>query len=155
MPRQFPKVGDIFSVPLDDGSTTIGQVLETRPIVMNSMTCVFYDAKSDDPESAAAQAPNGYRAISCQFVTRDQFNKGKWRRIRNEEPSHPKKDFPHRDTEESSWVGAKVIESGDHQQVPKCFLRSSRLGRNQSSRLLLQTVVIWRVPPNMSGWIWP
>ena len=112
MPRQVPKVGDVFAVPLDDGSSTIGQVVEATPILMNSITCLFFDAKADDPELSDDQSLAEYKPISCQFVTRDSFNRGKWRRLANVEVTFPEAEFPYRETENDGWVGAKVIGSG-------------------------------------------
>jgi hypothetical protein len=36
--RRIPKVGDVFLVPLENGSFAAGHVYENRPILMNSMT---------------------------------------------------------------------------------------------------------------------
>ena len=112
MPRQIPKVGDVFEVPLDDGSTTIGQVVETTPILMNSITCVFFDARNDSPKILAKQSLAAYVPISCQLVTRDSFNRGNWRRVANLRVTFPRAKYPYRETEKDGWVGAKVIGSG-------------------------------------------
>jgi hypothetical protein len=110
--RQIPKVGDVFTVPLDDGSHTLGQVVETDPILMNSITCVFYDARSFDVQIDILEALGEVNPIACQFVTRDQFNKGKWRRIGRVTPTFSQKQYPYRETRKNGWIGAKVIGSG-------------------------------------------
>ena len=112
MPRQIPKVGDVFSIPLEDGSSTIGQVLEDTPILMNSITCLLFDARTDNSRFSAIHSLAGFRPISCQFVTRDSFNKGKWQRLGNIQVTFPATEFPYRETERNGWVGAKVIGSG-------------------------------------------
>jgi len=113
MARQIPKVGDVFLVPLEDGSYCVGQVLETDPILMNSITCAFFDARSegDDVDISDLELLEG-SAIACQFVTRDLFNRGVWKRIGNANTSIPTRLLPYRETQKEGWVGAKVIGSG-------------------------------------------
>jgi hypothetical protein len=112
MPRQVPRTGDTFAVPLDDGSFGLGQVVDVKPIFMNSITCAFFVDRAASPDDLVASSLQKSDIISCLLVTRDQFNKGKWRRIGNAKVSAPTKWFPYREVESSGWVGAKVIGSG-------------------------------------------
>ena len=50
--RQRPKAGDIFAVPLNDGTHALGQVLGAEPDALNSLACAFYDLRVPDPASA-------------------------------------------------------------------------------------------------------
>jgi len=113
MPRQIPKVGDVFVVPLADGSKCIAQVLEIEPILMNSITCAFFDIRSneDSPETSNLTLSEE-NTLSCQFVTRDLFNRGVWKRIGNRPPTIKESLYPYRETKGKGWVGAKVIGSG-------------------------------------------
>ena len=113
MPRQIPKVGDVFAVPLDDGTFCIGQVMETDPILMNSITCAFFDIRLNLDSSDVANLDLSERsAISCQFVTRDLFNRGTWKRLGNTRLSIPERLFPYRETKRNGWIGATVVGSG-------------------------------------------
>lgn len=105
-------MGDVFAVPLEDGSFTLGQVVETDPILMNSITCVFYDARVHELEDNKVASLDDSNPIACQFVTRDQFNKGKWRRVSQLESNFPPEQYPYRETRKNGWKGAKVIGSG-------------------------------------------
>ena len=108
MPKQVPAVGDVFLVELSDGGYAIGQVLETRPVAMNSITCAFFDKRvssADEIDFPLAKSS----ILSCQCVTRDAFNQGQWKRVLNVPPGLEKADLPHRDKEHTGWVGAKVI----------------------------------------------
>jgi hypothetical protein len=111
MPKQVPKVGDVFLVELDDGTFAVGQVVETRPILMNSFTCAFFDQRVQSSDAIAFPLTRS-SVLSCQFVTRDAFNRGKWLRVRSEAVRVPESDLPYRGTEQSGWIGAKVISSG-------------------------------------------
>ena len=111
MPKQVPTVGDVFLVELVDGTFVVGQVIETRPVLMNSITCAFFDkrvASADEADIPLVRSS----VLSCQFVTRDAFNRGKWKRIRTMPTAIPISDLPYRDTEASGWIGAKVVGSG-------------------------------------------
>jgi alpha-amylase/alpha-mannosidase (GH57 family) len=109
MPNQKTKVGDVFWVPIEDGTYVLGQIVEIEKEVLNSITCAFFDVRKDSPENESLDlsAP-----ISIQFVTKDLFNKGTWQRTKNESVQIPENALPYRDTIEECWVGAKVIGSG-------------------------------------------
>lgn len=40
--RQRHKEGDVFAVPLGDGSYALGQILSYEPEALNSVGCAFY-----------------------------------------------------------------------------------------------------------------
>jgi hypothetical protein len=79
---------------------------------MNSITCLFFDARSDNPQVSAIGSLASFKPICCQFVTRDAFNKGKWQRLGNLQVTFPESEFPYRETKRDGWIGAKVIGSG-------------------------------------------
>ena len=109
MPRQIAKIGDLFWIPIDDGSFVLGQVVEIKREVLNSITCAFYDIRTDDPKQKFPEPKN---PISIQFVTKDLFVSGKWIRKGNKRVNVSRSQLPYRDTEENGWIGAKVIGSG-------------------------------------------
>jgi len=113
MPKQIPKVGDIFSVLLADSTKCIGQVLETDPILMNSITCAFFEIRiNEEILDLDRFTLTKESAFSCQFVTRDLFNQGNWKRLGNRSALIPENMYPYRETKKHGWVGAKVIGSG-------------------------------------------
>jgi hypothetical protein len=101
----------VFLVPLSDGRFAVGQVLETQPVLMNSITCAFFDTPVGGAEDAVFPLTRA-AVLSCQFVTRDAFTRGRWPRVRSAKPSIPEADLPYRHAEVSGWIGAKVIGSG-------------------------------------------
>lgn len=109
MPRQKTNVGDVFWVPLEDGSFSIGQIVEVKPEVLNSITCAFYDLRSNVPNTDPVILND---LVSVQFVTPDLFKSGKWRKQCNMPVNLSPKLLPYRSTESDGWVGAKVIGSG-------------------------------------------
>jgi hypothetical protein len=123
MPRQVPKIGDIFLIPLSDGSHSVGQVVETLGLPLNSIACAFFDIRGKGADYVGyveqSQLTEG-NVVSCQFVTREQINKGVWKRVANAIPNIPQSMYPYRDTQAKEWVGAKVIGSG----VLKGFLEA-------------------------------
>ena len=106
MPRQIAKVGDVFWVRIDDDSLVLGQIVEIKKEVLNSITCAFFDIKNN-AEDCDLSSP-----VSVQFVTKDLFNKGTWARISNEKVEISENILPYRDTANNGWIGAKVIGSG-------------------------------------------
>ena len=106
MPKQIAKIGDVFWVPIDDGSMVLGQVVEINREVLNSITCAFYDVRK------GSGAFNFSKPVSVQFVTKDLFNKGVWARDSNTPIQIGSDLLPYRETAQNGWVGAKVIGSG-------------------------------------------
>lgn len=109
MPRQIAKVGDVFWVPIDDGSFVLGQIVEIQKEALNSITCAFFKVRSDVPReiNCIPKAP-----LSVQFVTKDLFNNGNWQRVGNQGVMINRELLPYRETEKSGWIGAKIIGSG-------------------------------------------
>ena len=105
MTKQIANIGDVFEVPLDDKSSVLGQIVEIEKEVLNCITCVFFYSRNE-------KSINTLKPISIQFVTKDLFNSGKWKRIGNEKVQIPETSLPYRETKENGWVGAKVIGSG-------------------------------------------
>jgi len=109
MPKQKVKVGDVFWVPIEDGSFVLGQIVEDECEVLNSIACVFFDCRVSPKETNEV---NFDYPISCQFVTRDLFNSGVWKRINNLPNQINDELLPYRKTKEDGWIGAKIRGSG-------------------------------------------
>jgi len=109
MAKQIAKIGDVFKVPLEDGSFVSGQIVEIQKEVLNSITCAFFDSRTDTLPGTDLEK---HKLISVQFVTKDLFNSGKWERIENNKVTLSTKLLPYRETKKKGWVGAKVIGSG-------------------------------------------
>src|SRR5262245_45253421 len=106
MPRQIPKVGDVFRVTLSDGRHTYGQVLSTTPALMNSATMAFFDSAYNSTLPALENLALGRaHVVTLQHVTRDLFNGGYWSRVGNREPELDAALHPIR------GVGARIIGS--------------------------------------------
>jgi hypothetical protein len=78
---------------------------------MNSFTCAFFDQRVKSADTITFPLIRS-SVLSCQFVTRDAFNRGKWTRVRSEAVQVSESDLPYRETEQSGWIGAKVIGTG-------------------------------------------
>jgi len=109
MKKQIAKVGDLFWVPIDDGTFVLGQVVEIKPEVLNSLTCAFYDIRVKEVTAKFSKLPN---PISIQFVTKDLFVSGMWVRSGNKKVNVSRSQLPYRNTEKNGWIGAKIIGSG-------------------------------------------
>lgn len=109
MTKQIAKVGDIFWLPIDDGTYVLGQIVEIQKRVLNSITCAFFDIREKEPKEITTE---GLKPISIQFVTKDSFNRGRWVRVGNGNVSLPEAELPYRETMNNGWIGAKVIGSG-------------------------------------------
>lgn len=84
--RPKPKswnTGDVFFVPLCDGSFTFGQVLNK-----NQCTCVVYEFRSLIPQSITQANFSGLKPISILHLSNGDFlNNGHWGILFNEKPT--------------------------------------------------------------------
>lgn len=103
-------VGDIFLVPLSDGSFTVGQVLAIEKEALNSVICVF----TTDRHSCVSSGIhlNERKIISAQFTTPDLLDSGEWRVVGHQNAVLIEKYFDMGKLKSVGFVGVKVIGSG-------------------------------------------
>ena len=113
MARKPWDVGNLFAIPLTDGSFALGQVVSHDPGILNGITCVFFGRRIPELSPGAVDAPPlPPEAIAVQFVTKDLLTRRTWRVLGNYPLTLPASILPHEDTRASGWVGARVIGSG-------------------------------------------
>jgi hypothetical protein len=103
--------GDLFAVPLMDGTAAVGQILHLTPQALNSAVCAYYGVRVWDgitPEKALGDD----KLIAVLFTTRDLLDSGKWRVVDRAAPRHLDQLSALRELECNGFVGAKIIGSG-------------------------------------------
>ena len=73
MPKKFES-GDIFGVPLPDGSLALGQFLSRERQALNSVGCALFSATCP----TTGPVPGELTPISALLLTPDLLNKGIW-----------------------------------------------------------------------------
>jgi hypothetical protein len=113
MARKTWDIGNLFSVPLIDGSHALGQVVGREAEVLNSITCVFFRNRiGGDALTEVKGPPDCSDAIAVQFVTKDLLTRRIWKVLGDFAVCLPLDAFPHEDKRNSGWIGARVIGSG-------------------------------------------
>ncbi len=109
--RQKWKEGDVFLLPLEDGSHCVGQVLQITKRALNSVVCSFSKVRTSLADRSASFEKNDIVAVL--FTTPDQLNDGEWSVIRHES-QHDSADkyLDMQRFEAADFVGVKVIGSG-------------------------------------------
>ncbi|WP_395743660.1 Imm26 family immunity protein [Prosthecobacter sp.] len=111
--RQKWKVGDLFKIPLADGSASLGHIVAQEREMLNSVTCAFYDTKVPDTcPPHAPPLPREDALIACLFTTHDLLSTGIWTVIGHSPPQVSRAQLPHEDCRRKGWVGAKMRGSG-------------------------------------------
>lgn len=111
--RQKWKIGDLFKIPLADGSASLGHIVAQELEMLNSVTCAFYDIKV--PDTCPPQAPpppSEETLIACLFTTHDLLSCGEWPVIGHSSPRISPEQLPYESCRKSGWVGAKMRGSG-------------------------------------------
>ena len=107
MPKRFA-AGDIFGVPLPDGSMALGQVLGCEREALNSVGCALFG----DRFTGAAEFVLG-KPIAVLLVTPDLLNKGIWPILQSRELQVPAEGRPYERFRAQSWVGVNVTGSAN------------------------------------------
>jgi immunity protein 26 of polymorphic toxin system len=111
--RQRHKDGDVFVVPLNDGTYSLGQILAYEREALNSVACAFYNIRIVDGPTLEIPAPLPQdRVISILLTTRDLLNRAVWPVIADRAIPTMVAVRPYEQYRVKKWVGARIIGSG-------------------------------------------
>jgi len=111
MPKKFSP-GDIFGVPLPDGTMAIGQVLARERDALNSVGCVFFASIATPSQAMSGK----FEPVAILLVTPDLLNRGVWPILAKGEVSIPPEKRPYERFRANSWIGVIVTGSGIAQE---------------------------------------
>lgn len=114
------KTGDVFLIPVSDGTHAVAQIIGREASVLNSVSIALFACRMS--ESAAPSAPLECDEVySTLFVTRDLLDRGVWPIVDHQPVSLPSKAFPYEDCRSKGYIGARVIGSGIVQHFVRAF----------------------------------
>jgi hypothetical protein len=117
---QLWKIGDIFTIRLDDQSYALGQIIGREAQVLNSVSIALFDIRLEST-SKAEVVLSADRLYSVLFVTRDLLDNGTWKVIGNARVEVPLQNFPYESLRRTGFVGAKVTGSGIVRNFVRAF----------------------------------
>lgn len=105
-------VGDLFHIPLSDGTFSVGQVVGIEPEAMNSAVCAFFSIQYKPAPLELKKAFTEHDLISVLFVTRDLLDSGVWHVFSSSTalPTTPYLDISR--LRMTGFVGVKIIGAG-------------------------------------------
>lgn len=105
------RIGDVFLIPIGDGTHVTAQIIGREPSVLNSASIALFDAHvaPNDPPNAV---PDNECVFATLFVTRDLLDRGVWPVAGNHPVRVPLTCLPYEDRRSTGFIGAKVIGSG-------------------------------------------
>ncbi len=103
-------IGDIFLVPLADGTFSVGQVIARYKDALNSVVCIFTTSRIKKLESEVTI--NEDEIISALFVTPDFLDSGDWLVVGSWPPVPVEHYFDTDALKADGFVGVKVVGSG-------------------------------------------
>jgi hypothetical protein len=106
MARRFAE-GDVFGVPLPDGSLGIGQVLAPERDAMNAVGCAFHRERGPLDGDSCLSDP-----IAILLVTPDALAKGRWPVLARHAVGVPPEARPYERFRAQGWVGVCITGSG-------------------------------------------
>src|SRR6267378_3357980 len=111
--RQRHKEGDVFLIPLNDGTYGLGQILSYEPQALNAVGCAFYNIRVVEGPSLGILAPLPQdRVISIVLTTKDLLNRAVWPVVADRAIPTPKSARPYEKYRAKKWLGAQISGSG-------------------------------------------
>jgi hypothetical protein len=114
------KVGDLFRIPLKDGSFLLGQIVAIEPSVLNSVSCALFDMKlsCDMPQP---KQPHIERLFAILFTTRDLLDSGAWKVFGNAKVEVTRSQLPYEALRSSGFIGAKIVGSRNVEEFANAY----------------------------------
>jgi hypothetical protein len=119
--KQIWQPGDFFTVPLMDGTYTLGQVIKYEPRAMNSALCTFYSRCFDLDSPKIEESPTDEEVVAVLFVTRDLLDSGVWHVFKKGVPMSIKAYVNLEAMESADFIGVRIIGSGIVRQLMNAY----------------------------------
>jgi hypothetical protein len=120
--RHSIRPGDVFLVPLTDGTRGLGQVLMVTKEALDSCICALFSTRTANTAVCDQSFLDGAEVISVIFVTSELLKQGHWVVTSNcSVVVNADRYLPLRELEARKFVGAKVIGSGIVQKFLSAF----------------------------------
>lgn len=120
--KQAVQQGDVFFVPLIDGTQSIGQVVKVTKKALNSIVCAFFDIHLSVAGDQVEQDLQEGDLISVRFVTSDLLADGYWRVIENRKVKIDVESYiPVANLERNGFVGVSIVGSGNIQEFLSAY----------------------------------
>ncbi|MDZ4047547.1 MAG: Imm26 family immunity protein, partial [Pseudoxanthomonas sp.] len=111
-------VGDVFLVPLKDGSHCPGQIVGREPGLFDCAAIALFDRRGTWNESTELGIDDVFSKL---FVSRDFLDSGQWPVVHHRPAVLSGQDLPNEELRASRYVGAKVRGSEIVQEFVDAF----------------------------------
>lgn len=112
------EVGNVFQIPLGDGTSVGGQVVGYEAQVLNSVSIAVFDVRTSNDSLAELPVE---KLIAVLFTTRDMLDSGGWKVAGALPISISREQLPFESTRSNGFIGAKVIGSANVSKFAKAF----------------------------------
>jgi hypothetical protein len=101
--------GDIFLIPLLDGTFNVGQVLDLR--IINCVRCAIYDERCKAAQPDTNELCKQNNLLSLVECTREQLDFSVWKIVGNSKVVIPIERFPNENFRNNNWIGSKTYDA--------------------------------------------
>jgi hypothetical protein len=120
--RQRPSPGDLFLVPLSDGTWSLGQVISLEFEALDSILCGFSGQRREGHEFPVLNSTLlPADLISLIFVTPDQLANGNWRIVGRSVPPNIESLLDLSALRRSGFLGVNIIGSANVEKFLNAF----------------------------------
>jgi hypothetical protein len=105
------QAGDVFAVPLPDGTRCAGQVLGIRGNYIHVVNCAFFDIRFK-PNEGPQRVCDMQKLIAALATTRESLDYCLWEVFGREPVCLPRSSWPNEQYADKNYVGAVTEGSG-------------------------------------------
>lgn len=121
MPKKKQKWsdGDIFIIPLEDGSFSVGQILDTQ--MTNVVRCALFSSRINDFSDLTEQHFAKEKLISLVAASKEQLDYDVWKVVSKSNQCVPINEYPNEQFRSKGWVGSKIYDASIVEEFLNAF----------------------------------
>jgi hypothetical protein len=120
------RAGDFFSIPLEDGSFSLGQVISVEKPALNSAVCAFFSRRRKEDFRKLEPSLTHDDLLSVQFATRELLDSGVWKVFAHDSPFDIGNYLDLSRVRAARYIGTKVIGCGALRRLMNAYFGLER-----------------------------
>lgn len=103
--------GDVFLIPLLDGTYAVGQVIRKTKEAMDSAVCAFFDMRLDDADPLEVGKLTEESLVALKFCSVGLLDAGEWKVVDSRAPFDTSRYVDLDQLAENMYIGVRVVGS--------------------------------------------
>lgn len=119
--KQKWKNGDVFLVPLLDGTYTVGQVIRKTKEALNSAVCAFFDIRLIEGAAENIEELTDNLLVALKFSSVGLLDAGEWEVVDNRVPLDTRKYFDLDQLAKDRYLNVNIVGSANLRELMNAY----------------------------------